>query len=60
MTTSSTPYQADTLYDARVTKPCKVGPFEYLPRHKMEARGSLLNQIVELYGEDALEYANPK
>ena len=53
-------YQPDAEYDLQVSRPVMVGPFKYLPRNQVVAKGSLLNQIVEEHGPDAIRTAVPR
>ncbi len=50
-------YDPEAEYAARVAWPVRIGPFEYLPRDDLIAKGSLLNQIVEKEGPDAVASA---
>lgn len=51
-------YDPEATYDLTVAKPVSVGPFKYLPRHSIEAKGSLINKIIEEHGEDAIRSAD--
>lgn len=51
-------YDPDATYDLYVSRPVPVGPFKYLPRHKIEAKGTLINQIIEEHGADAIRSAD--
>jgi hypothetical protein len=51
-------YDPDAEYQVRIAFPVRVGPFEYLPRDDLKAKGSLLNQIVEEHGADAIATAD--
>jgi hypothetical protein len=53
-------YEPETDYDLEVAKPVTVNFFKYLPRHQIVAKGSLINDIVKEYGEDAIRSANPR
>lgn len=50
-------YEDAAEYALQVSRPVTVGAFKYLPRHQVVAKGSLLNQIVEEHGEDAIRAA---
>ena len=58
--TDKPPYDAEATYDLTVAKPVSVGPFKYLPRHSIEAKGSLIIAIIEEYGPDAIRSAEPR
>lgn len=56
---STTPalYEADADYDLQVSRPVKLGPFKYLPRDAIIAKGRVLNRIVDQEGADAIRSA---
>lgn len=58
--TDQPPYDPEAAFDLTVARPVSVGPFKYLPRHSIEAKGSLINQIIEEHGEDAIRSADPR
>lgn len=53
-------YQPDDDYDLQVSRPIVVGPFKYLPRQQLVAKGELLNLIVQEHGQDAIRTAVPR
>lgn len=55
---TSPAYVPDATYDLVVRRPVTVGSFKYLPRHTIEAKGELINRIVEEHGEDAIRSAD--
>ena len=57
MTKAKIKYDPDSLYQASVKVPVKIGPFKYLPRDDLRIKGSMLNRIVEENG-DAIRTAN--
>ena len=50
-------YEPDADYDLRVARPVKLGPFKYLPRDEIIAKGRVLNRIVEQEGANAIRSA---
>lgn len=57
---SQTEYDPETLYILGVSKPVQLGPFKYLPRDAITAKGSVINRIVEQEGADAIRTAVKK
>jgi hypothetical protein len=56
--TEQPPYEAEATYTLAVARPVTVGPFKYLPRHAIEAKGELINRIIEEHGADAIRSAD--
>lgn len=57
-TSTSPTYEPEALYDLVVRRPVSVGSFKYLPRHAIEAKGALINRIIEEHGADAIRSAD--
>ena len=53
-------YDEDAEYDLRVSRPVKVGPFKYLPREAIIAKGRVINRIIEQEGADAIRNADKR
>lgn len=53
----ATLYDPDRYYDLQVVKPVYDGPFKYLPRDHIQARGDLINRLIEEYGADVIRSA---
>ncbi|PZP64695.1 MAG: hypothetical protein DI604_26390 [Delftia acidovorans] len=51
-------YEPGALYDLVVRRPVSVGSFRYLPRHVVQAKGELINRIIEEHGSDAIRSAD--
>ena len=53
-------YDEDAEYTLRVAWPVRVGPFKYLPRDEITAKGRVINRIVEQEGADAIRNADKR
>lgn len=53
-------YEADADYDLQVSRPVKLGPFKYLPRDAIVAKGRVINRIIEQEGADAIRNADKR
>ncbi|MCC0033754.1 MAG: hypothetical protein H6887_00650 [Hoeflea sp.] len=53
-------YDEDAEYYLRVSRPVKLGPFRYLPRDEITAKGRVINRIVEQEGADAIRNADKR
>lgn len=58
-TTPAPTYEDETFYKIRVTRPVEVGPIKYLPRDETRAKGRTVKKIIQLHGENAIDYADP-
>lgn len=59
-TEHSPAYEPEASYNLVVRRPVSVGSFRYLPRHAIEAKGELINRIIEEHGTDAIRSADPR
>ena len=57
-TTNAPPYEPDREYDLKVAFVAWDGPFKYLPRHTVVAKGALLNRLIEENGPDVIRSAD--
>lgn len=53
-------YDPDASYTLTVTRPVRLGPFQYLPRDEITATGALINQLIEENGPDVIRSAEPR
>ena len=52
-------YDPETRYIVKLARVVKRGPFSYSPLHEIDMAGSLLVEIIETEGEEAIDYARP-
>lgn len=53
------PYEPDRDYELAVAFVAWDGPFKYLPRNTVTAKGALLNRLIEENGPDVIRSAKP-
>lgn len=47
-------------YDVKLTRAVSLGPFRFRPLNEIEMSGPVLKSVIELEGEDVIDYANPR
>ncbi|MQY44507.1 hypothetical protein GAO09_00260 [Rhizobiales bacterium RZME27] len=49
----------EKTYDVRLARSVKRGAFTYRPLNEITMAGSMIKDIVDQEGEEAIDYANP-
>lgn len=52
-------YDPEKRYQVKLARVVKRGPFTYSPLHEIDMAGSLLIEIIEKEGKEAIDYARP-